>query len=60
MYDMVEEAGDQHAIEKVRDSQNGYEAKRIGNRIKKLEEWNNHKLGNAGNFTRRSTSKMRA
>ena len=47
VYDMAEEAGDQRAMEKVRDCQNGYEAKRIGNRIKKSDEWNNHKLDKA-------------
>ena len=45
VYDMAEDAGDQRAMVQVRECKNGYEAKRIGNKIKKAEGWNNRKTG---------------
>ena len=42
-YDMADEAGDQRAMQNLRDCENGYSAKRIGFRIKKPEGWTNDK-----------------
>ena len=42
-HDMADEAGDQRAMQKQRDCENGYVAKRIGSKIKKTEGWDNDK-----------------
>ena len=42
-YDMATDAGDQRAVQAVRDCKNGYAAKRIGHGIKRSAEWNNKK-----------------
>ena len=42
VHDMAEEANDQHAIKKLRDCKNGYEAKRIGKKRKKKLEMGQH------------------
>ena len=41
---MADEAGDQRSMEKLRNCKNGYEAKRIGERIKKPEGWNDRRF----------------
>ena len=43
-FDMAEEAGDQRAAAKLRECKNGYQAKRIGEKIKKPEGWNDRKF----------------
>ena len=42
-HEMAEEAGDQRAAVKLRECETGYEAKRIGFRIKKPDGWDNRK-----------------
>ena len=42
-YDIAEDAGDKRSMSKLRDCENGYEAKRIGDRIKKPDNWNDEK-----------------
>ena len=45
VYDMAEDAGDQRAMVKVRECQNGYAVKRLGNKTKRSANWNDKKLG---------------